>query len=505
MLGRLIYVVIVAAVLLAGGFAFDFLANEPGHITLDYGDRLYEVSLFEAAILLVIGIVILMIAVWIAKILFATISFILGNENAFGGIFVRSRERRGLDALGKSLAAIAAGDAKTAQRKAAIAGDKLENEALTRLVNAQAADLAGDRQRAATYYKALMAEPETALAGTKGLLHHALADGDTDRALKLAGHARSLSGKDRETLEVLYSLQSQKFDWAEARKTLTAQVRAGHVPKREAAAREAALILAQAEDAERLGEHEHARALAIEAARMDPANTAAVATAACCLIETGSKRAAAKLITEGWRARPAARLAAAFAEIEPDEAPAQRRRRFETLFALQPDHPETHFLKAELALVNEDWRGARRAIEALRETEPSARSCAIMAAIARGEGEPDHIVRGWLARALGAPRGDDTDLQITQAAMLPLLIGPDADDRPPSGPTGDEEVRRDSGPATDADENARPADTGGPEGAGTAARPGAAPQTEAPLDAEASAHAAAEDGAARSPRAETVT
>ena len=437
MLGRLIYVLIIAAVLLAGGFAFDFLANEPGYITLDYGDRLYEVTLFEAALLLVIGILALMAAIWVLKVVIATIRLLMGDENAFGGFFVRTREQRGVDALGKGLVALAAGDAKTALKKAELAQHKLKNPALTRLLNAQAADLAGERQRAAVYYKALMSEPETAFVGTRGLLQQAVADGDVDRALKLAEHARELSPRDAGTLDALFTLQSQKFDWAAARKTLAAQVRAGHVPRIEAAKREGALVLAQAQDAERLGETEHARQLAIEAAKLDPTNVEAVAMAVNNLISTGSKRAASKLVTDAWRARPHAKLAAAFAEIEPDEAPAQRRRRFEGLFALHPENPETHFLKAELALVDEDWRGARKAIEGLRETEPSARSCAIMAAIARGEGEPDHVVRGWLARALGAPRNEDSETQISHAAMLPLLIGADDEDDAGDGPTAE--------------------------------------------------------------------
>ena len=448
MLGRLLYVLIVAGVLLAGAFAFDFLASEPGTITLDYGDRLYEVTLFEAALMLVIGIVVLMVVIWVVKIVWATIRFITGDEYAFGGIFVRSRERRGIDALGKGLNALAAGDAKTARKKAEMAERKLNNHALTRLINAQAADLSGERQRAQTYYKALMTEPDTAFVGAKGLLQHAMADGDVERALKLANRANEIKPKDRDTLDVLYTLHSQNYDWGAARKILASQVKAGYLPKPEAATRESALILAQAEDAERLGEHEHARALAIEAAKMDSSNSDAVALAAGHLIETGSKRAATKLLTDGWRAKPAAKLAAAYAEIEPDEAPAQRRRRFESLFALQPGHAETHYLKAELALVDEDWRAARRAIEDLRETEPSARSCAIYAAIARGEGEPDHIVRGWLARALGAPRGDDSDMAITQAAMLPLLIGPQ-EDAAPSEP----EAPKDQAPAEDAVES----------------------------------------------------
>jgi len=424
MLGRLFYVLVIMGVLLAGGFLFNFIANEPGYLTLDYGDRIYEVTLFEAASILVVGILALMLAIWILNSVTAVIRFILGDETAFGGFFIRSRERRGLDALGKALAAIAVGDGKTARRKAEIAQDKLQNPALTRLLNAQAADLAGERGRAATYYKALMSEPETAFAGARGLLMHAMEAEDTERALMLATKARELNPRDRDTLDALYALQSRKFDWAAARTTLAAQVRAGHVPKLDAARREAALVLAQAENAERLGETEHARALAVEAAKLDPTNLDAVTEAVRQLIDAGSKRAASKLVMDGWRIAPHAKLAAAFAEIEPDEAPSQRRRRFEGLFALRSDHEETQLLRAELALVAEDWRAARLAIEELREVEPSARSCAIMAAIARGEGEPDHVVRGWLARALGAPRNDASDTLISHAAMLPLMIEP---------------------------------------------------------------------------------
>lgn len=510
MLGRLVYVLIVAAVLLAGGFAFDFLANEPGTITVDYADRLYEITLFEAAILLVIAIVVIMLVVWVAKILYAIFRFILGDENAFGGFFIRSRQKRGIDALSKGMTALAAGDAKTARKKAELAERKLQSPALTRLMNAQAADLAGERQRAATYYKAMMMEPDTAFVGAKGLLQHALADEDADRALKLANQAREIKPKDRDTLEVLYTLQSQKFDWGAARKTLSTQVRAGHVPKLEAATRESALILAQAEDADRLGEKEHARALAIEAAKMDPSNTNAVVMAASQLIATGSKRAASKLVLEGWRAKPSARLAATYAEVEPDEAPAARRRRFETFFTLQPDHPETHFLRAELALTDGDWRAARRAIEALRETEPSARSCAVMAAIARGEGEPDHIVRGWLARALGAPRGEASDLQLTQAAMLPLLIGPGDEDEEDDAATAatpvNEPAQSRDEPETPEAEDAETLDATEPADDKSTADPVDAQPSEADSRSDENAPAEkADDEAAKSNRAEPVS
>ena len=62
-------------------------------------------------------------------------------------------------------------------------------------------------------------------------------------------------------------------------------------------------------------------------------------------------------------------------------------------------------LLAELNLANEDFPAARTALGKLVEEEPDARVLTIMAAIERGEGASDDVVRGWLARALSAPRG----------------------------------------------------------------------------------------------------
>lgn len=424
MLGRLIYVAIIMAVLLAGGFAFDFLAKEQGTLTIDYNDRVWELTLFKAAIILVIGIMLLMAAIWVIKFIIALLRFMFLDDSAFDGLWGKMREQRGLEALANGMVAMEAGDGKTAYKKFKKAERKLGKPELTRLMNAKAADLAGERDRAATYYKALASDPATAFVGVNGLLTHALEDNKTDRALKLANKAKELAPKDPGTLDTLYTLQSQKFDWTGARQTLTAQRKAKALPKPEADRREGGLALAQAVDAEAAGEDEHARALSVEAAKLDPRNTEAVTTAVRHLVTSGSKRAASKLVQDSWRLTPHAKLASAYASIEPDEAPAARRRRFEGLFSLRPDHAETRFLQAELALVDEDWTGARKSIEALQETEPSARSCAIFAAIARGEGESDHIIRGWLARALGAPRNADSDTEISHAAMLPLLIEP---------------------------------------------------------------------------------
>ena len=106
-----------------------------------------------------------------------------------------------------------------------------------------------------------------------------------------------------------------------------------------------------------------------------------------------------------WSAQPHPDLAAAFARVEPDETATNRIKRFGALTSQQPGHPETKMLLAELQIAAEDFPAARAAIGDLAEAEPSARALTIMAAIERGMGADDAVVKGWLARALTAPRG----------------------------------------------------------------------------------------------------
>jgi len=62
-------------------------------------------------------------------------------------------------------------------------------------------------------------------------------------------------------------------------------------------------------------------------------------------------------------------------------------------------------LEAELELTAGRFPEARKALGDLAESAPSARACAIMAAIEKGQGASEAVVRGWLAKALTASRG----------------------------------------------------------------------------------------------------
>src|SRR5690606_3968917 len=143
----------------------------------------------------------------------------------------------------------------------------------------------------------------------------------------------------------------------------------------------------------------------ISANRASPDLIPAAVLAARSYIAQNDARNASRVLQKTWSVRPHPSVAATYAEIAPDEKPAARLRRFEDLMRQNPDHEETKLLRAELLLAVEDFPGARRALGDLAEKHPTVRSLSILAAVERGEGSDDAVVRGILARALVASRG----------------------------------------------------------------------------------------------------
>jgi HemY protein len=330
---------------------------------------------------------------------------VLGDETAISRYFRGNRERRGFEALTDGMLALAAGDAKVAQRKAAKAEKLLQRPEITRLLTAQAAETAGDRQTALNAYKAMIPDSRTRFAGVQGALKLKLEAGEEDLALALADKAFAMRPDNSAVLRTRFDLQSKRENWAGARETLNASMHARLLPRDVGTRRDAVLSLADARKALDAGDTARGHEAAKQANKLAPTFVPAAALAARAHLADGSKRKAAKILTTAWSAGPHPDLAAAFAEIEPAETPAERRKRFAALIAAAPEHAESKLLATELALADEDFPGARKALGDLAEREPTTRSLALMAAIERGLGSPEAVVRGFLAKALGASRG----------------------------------------------------------------------------------------------------
>jgi HemY protein len=465
MLWSLLKIFLFLALAAALAFGAAWILETPGQVRIAFGDREFFLSPIGFVISVVVLIAVALVLLKLIGFLAALGRFLMGDETAISRYFSRSRERRGFDALSDGMVALAAGDPKLASKKAAKAEKLLHRPDVTRIITAQAAEMRGDRPQAFETYKAMLANDRTRPVALDGLTRIKLEDGDTDTALALAEKSFALRPDNERVLRTLFDLQSKKEDWAGARTTLNASMHARLLPRDVGTRRDAVLSLADARAAFAEGNVARGSEAALQANKMAPTLIPAAALAARVHAERNAKRKATRALTAAWAANPHPDLAAAFAAIEPEETPDQRRTRFETLTAVLPDHPESRLLAAELALAAEDFPAARKALGDLAEVEPTTRSLALMAAIERGQGAPDAVVRGWLAKALNASRGPqwicgkcnhahagwapvcencgafDTldwktpahaeDAGLAETALLPLVIIGAQDDAPP--------------------------------------------------------------------------
>ena len=405
MLWSLLKVILFLGFVAAAAWGAGYLMETEGGIRIAVANTEFTLGPLES----VIALMALVVAVWlvlkIVGLIVAFLRFLNGDETAITRYFARSRERKGYDALAEGMMALASGEGRVALTKAAKAERLLRRPDLTTLLTAQAAEQAGDRAKAEEAYKRLLSDERTRFVGIRGLMQQKLQAGDTETALRLAEKAFALKPKHGDTQDVLLQLQAGAHEWSAARRTLGAKLKHGGLPRDVHKRRDAVLALGEAKDVLDENKSIEAREAAIQANRLSPDLIPAAVMAADGYVADGKPKNATRVLRKAWEAQPHPDLAAAFARIKPEESAKERIVRFQTLTTLHRDNPETRMLEAELQIAAEDFPAARKALGDLPEKDPTARSLTIMAAVERGSGADDAVVKGWLARALTAPRG----------------------------------------------------------------------------------------------------
>lgn len=405
MLWTLVKILLFVVVVIALAFGLGQMMDSSEIIEL----RVFETEYVLSPLMALVALVVLLIAVWLVLkligLVVAVLRFMNGDETAVRRYFSRNREKRGLDALLLSMIAQAEGDGKAAIAKAEKADKLLNRPIMTNLLVAQAAEMKGNQPLAIERYKLLLEDNRSRFVAVQGLIRAKIAQGETDKARALAQKALDMQPAHEETQNKLLQMQTEAEDWAGARKTLMLKKTSGTLPRDVWRRRDAILALQDADALAAAGDLHRAREVAIEANRLSPDLIPAAVAAARALVAQDKGSYAAAVIKKAWKSQPHPELAAAFAAIEPDETPRQRVTRFEKLLRQAPDADESKLLRAEMLIAAEDFPAARRALGDLYERAPTVRSLTIMAAIERGEGADDAVVRGWLAKALTASRG----------------------------------------------------------------------------------------------------
>ncbi len=392
MLRLFIYLIVVGAI----GAAAAWLAGQPGELTITWLGYRIETSMFAA-------IAIALLAFALAIVLWSGLRGIFGAPGRILARVRAQRAERGREALRHGIFAVGAGDAQLAARCASEARQVLENEPLTKLLRAQAAQISGDHATAKRIFETMLDDDETRLMGLHGLFIEARRENRIEAAEQFAAGAVEIKPALPWAAEALFELQCRKGDWAGALNTLASMRQNKLVDRKTADRRRAVLLTAQAQAIE-VTNQDRAGKLAQEAHGLAPDLVPAAEIAGRVLAAQGYISRAARLLARTWEQSPHPDIALTYAYVRPGDSPRDRLNRVRALTRNNPDHVESRVAVAAAAVDAHAWDEARKALEPLLADRPSRRVCTLMARIEAGDTRNAGLVREWLAKALRAPR-----------------------------------------------------------------------------------------------------
>lgn len=390
---RVIFFLAFVAVLALGAV---WLADRPGEVAITWQGYRVETSV-AVLIAAVAAVVTVLLLVW------SLLRVILRSPDLIALFLSHRRGVRGYLAISRGLIAIGAGDAGTAQRFAQEAERIAPAEPLTLLLNAQSAQLAGDRAAAENSFRAMAARDDTKLLGLRGLYVEAQRRKDPVAARAYAEEAAQTAPSLGWAGQAALEFRCAAGDWAGAQAALDRNYKSGLIDRSQYRRQRAVLLTARALAAED-NDRDQARGLALDAVKLAPDLVPAAELAGRLLGEAGEAKRAGRIIETAWRASPHPDLADTYAHLRVSDTARDRLARVEALARKTPDQPEGALAVARAAIDANEFGAARAALQPLLR-QPIRRVAELMAEIEQRETGDEGRVREWMTRALRAPRG----------------------------------------------------------------------------------------------------
>ena len=357
-----------------------FLVQYPGEAEFTWRDTTISTSM-GIFLLLLVGVVAL--AVYVAGLWRAILSIPSDMRRAWD----QYKQKRGLEALTQGFVAVAAGEADRAHLAAKRADKWLKQVPLKNLLSAQAAQLSGDQEAAAKYFKLLLEHDETSFLGVRGLLTQALGQKNYASALKLANRAYELMPDSAWVLRTKFELEARQGEWGAANETLEAARRKRGFNHDHYLRYRVALLLEQAKQAHRAMNADQAYELFKRAYQADHDFVPAAVSYADALYRAGKVFRAKRVIDRAWRQEAHPSLSHLVWRQFAADDDLGRLKRFEQLQKLNPTALETHLILGEAALAAKIYGLARGHVEAAIAKQPTARGYRLLAKLAASDND----------------------------------------------------------------------------------------------------------------------
>jgi HemY protein len=312
----------------------------------------------------------------------------------------RRRAVRGRQAIARGLLAIGIGDTAAARKSAQLARRLAAHDPLTLLLDAQAAQLAGDGAGARQAFQTMTERDDTRLLGLRGLFIEAQRHDDAVNAETIPEAALKAAPKTGWASHAVLGFRCARGDWRGALTILDSNLAAGLIDKPTHKRHRAVLLTAQALELEN-SDRDRARDYVMEALKLAPSLVPAAALASKFFSETHQVRKAMRTIEIAWRAHPHPDLAEAYAHVRLGDSARERLGRMEALAAKVQGHPEGALAVARVAIEASEFAKARAALAGLL-ARPTQRVAMLMAELERAEHGDGGPSREWTARAVRA-------------------------------------------------------------------------------------------------------
>lgn len=387
----MIRIVIFLVALGVAALGFAWVADRPGEVAVTWMGYRIETSVMVAALALAV-------IIFAAIVLWSIGRAILRSPEQVSLFFRHRRAVKGYLAISRGLIAIGSGDTALARRSAADAARLSPGDPLALLLEAQSAQLAGDRDGADRAFRAMLEKSETKLLGLRGLYVEAQRRNDMPAARSFAEQAALSAPQAPWAGQAVLDYRCAAADWAGALAALDAMK--STLEKSDHRRKRAVLLTARALDL-RDSERDTALTLALDAVKLAPDLVPAAAFAGRRLAEGDNARKARKVLEAAWTMNPHPDIASAYADVRPGDSARERMNRVRKLIEKNPAGVEGALAMARAALDARDFKAARAALTPHLQM-PTQRVATLMAEIEQSEHGDVGRAREWMTRAVRA-------------------------------------------------------------------------------------------------------
>jgi HemY protein len=383
------FLILLAAIALGA----TWVADQSGGVVLSWNGWRAETSLPMLALIVLVLVIAAMLVWSIVRAVWKAPARLRRHRH-------EKRQAKARAAITQGLIAVGTGDSFAAHRHAGTAKRLAEHDPLVLLLQAQTAQLEGDRSGAQHAFHAMAERKDMRLLGLRGLFIEAQRNDDPYTAVAMAEEALKIAPSSPWASHAVLGFRCAQGDWDGALALLDNNKAAGLIDAAPYRRQRGVLLTARALAlAER--DRDLSRKSAMEAIKFAPQLVPAAVLAAKFYSEDNQVRRAMRTIEVAWNANPHPDLADAYAHVRLGDSARERLGRVELLAQKMPEDRESLLAVARAAIEASEFDRARAALAPLL-TSPTQRVALLMAELERAGNHDEGRAREWTARAVRA-------------------------------------------------------------------------------------------------------